>query len=101
MRHAVTRRSIVVQGRLDLRLSLERNGNALVERQDAPGDRSPFGDGWGRGLRRRRLREGTLGREREERKCERDNNKESFLHTGPEDITMVDMSWMTGGCLFS
>src|SRR5207249_10915129 len=93
---AVTRCGIVAQGRLDPRLRLERDGDALVERQGASGDRSPFCCWGGRGLRR-----GAFGREQDEKECERHSRKREPLHTAPENITPVDRRWMAGVYLFS
>src|SRR5213076_1356136 len=83
---AVTRRSIVAQGRLNARLGLERDGDALVERQDSPRDRGPLCGRLRHGLRRRRLRESASGREQEEgrydsdNRCDRDSNKHERFH---------------------
>src|SRR2546428_529052 len=93
---AITRRSIIVQGRLDTRLGLERDGDALVERQDAPGDRGPP-----RGWRGRRLRKGALGGRREEKKKRERDNETERSHTAPENITtVVDRRWVACGYLF-
>src|SRR3989442_5121212 len=95
---AVTRRSIVVQSRLDTRLGIERDGAAIVERQDAPGDRGPTGD-W----RGRHLREGALGDPGEKKKKrERENEQTEHSHTAPENITtVVDRRGVACGYLFS
>src|SRR5881296_2059885 len=96
--YAVTRRSIIIQSCLDSRLGLERDGDALVERQDAPGDRGPP-----RGWHGRCLRKGALGgRGEEKKKRERDDEKTEHPHTVPENITtLVDRRWVTCGYLFS
>src|SRR5207249_11016679 len=81
--YAVTRRSIIVKSRLDSRLGLERDGDALVERQDAPGDRGPP-----RGWHGRHLRKGApAGRGEEKKKADRDAEKTEHPHTAPENIT--------------